>query len=125
MSEERKRLSWVGWNSVCKHKLKYGFGIVDLQVQNRALLHKWIWRYNEENEGLWRVVIQERNGGNPLELIPCVSESKMTSKMLKKSFSLYPIVTIILIFYLLVWEWRWATIVTFYFGRINGLRVSC
>lgn len=82
-SEGRKKLHWVDWNTVCKHKSEGGLGIIDLEIQNRALLTKWIWQYSKEQGSLWRAVIQERNGGRPLELTPHVRKCRMTSKMWK------------------------------------------
>lgn len=50
-------------------------------MQNKTLLNKGIWRYNEENESLRRRVIQEKNGGNPSKLLPRVNESNRVSKV--------------------------------------------
>ncbi|XVE71618.1 hypothetical protein DITRI_Ditri10aG0165600 [Diplodiscus trichospermus] len=39
-------------------------------LKNGALLNKWIWRYGEENEALWRSVIAEKYGGCHTDLLP-------------------------------------------------------
>ncbi|XVE65659.1 hypothetical protein DITRI_Ditri08aG0017800 [Diplodiscus trichospermus] len=41
-----------------------------LSIGDRALLNKWIWRYGDEKEALWRKVIDDKYGGK--ELLPQV-----------------------------------------------------
>ena len=36
--------------------------IRDLRKQNNSLLMKWLWRYNEEGQALWKDVIKSKYG---------------------------------------------------------------
>ncbi|KAE8686216.1 hypothetical protein F3Y22_tig00111071pilonHSYRG00012 [Hibiscus syriacus] len=57
-TSEKQKLHWVKWTSVCKPKAVGGLGIADLEVQNRALLGKWIWKYANEKGSLWQRVMK-------------------------------------------------------------------
>ncbi|KAL4302374.1 hypothetical protein GQ457_10G006520 [Hibiscus cannabinus] len=61
-NKEGRSIHWVKWDSVCKPKLGGGLGLWDLRLKNRALLNKWIWRYGEETESLWRKVVDVKYG---------------------------------------------------------------
>ena len=43
-----RKIHWVDWESVCNPKENAGLGIVDLNIKNRALLNKWVWKYSDE-----------------------------------------------------------------------------
>ncbi|GKU94416.1 hypothetical protein SLEP1_g7914 [Rubroshorea leprosula] len=71
-SEENNRISWVRWDSVYKSKDEGGLGVKNLGTFNVALLGKWRWRLLEEENALWRRVLEvkykvnrinERRGG--------------------------------------------------------------
>ncbi|XVF41900.1 hypothetical protein PTKIN_Ptkin01aG0317600 [Pterospermum kingtungense] len=49
-----------------------GLGIVDLNLKNHALLSKWIWRFADEKDALWRKLIIQKYGGDSDSLIPDV-----------------------------------------------------
>lgn len=38
------------------------YGVRNLKLQNNSLLKKWLWRYNEEGQTLWKDVIQQIYG---------------------------------------------------------------
>ncbi|XVF83970.1 hypothetical protein PTKIN_Ptkin16aG0537100 [Pterospermum kingtungense] len=69
----KKKLHLVGWNQVCAPKVFSGIGLVDLELKNRALLNKWIWRYAEDEKSLWRRVVDGCYGGSNNDLIPRMS----------------------------------------------------
>ena len=71
-SSSNKKLHWVDWKSVCNLKELGGLGLIDLNLKNRALLNKWIWRFSEEPKALWSSIICSKYGGNQSSLIPCV-----------------------------------------------------
>lgn len=60
----------MDWETVCKHKFLGGLGIVDLAVKNRGLLNKWIWRYANEEDAMWRKIIVGKYGENYTNLLP-------------------------------------------------------
>ena len=43
----------VNWETVCTLKENGGLGIIDLAVQNDALLTKWLWELEAKPMGLW------------------------------------------------------------------------
>jgi len=42
-SEDKKKIAWVGWNSLCMRKEYRGLGVRRLREFNVALLGKWCW----------------------------------------------------------------------------------
>ena len=55
-NKEGKGLHLVKWQTAQLHKQSGGLGIRNLGLQNRSLLSKWLWRFNNEEEALWREV---------------------------------------------------------------------
>ncbi|WMV58532.1 hypothetical protein MTR67_051917 [Solanum verrucosum] len=43
-------------------KLSGGLGVRNLRILNECLLMKWLWRYVEEEQALWREVIHHKYG---------------------------------------------------------------
>ncbi|OMO79278.1 hypothetical protein CCACVL1_13790 [Corchorus capsularis] len=54
-SNDLKKIHWINWNQVCKPKEIGGLDIVDLDLNNRGLLKKWVWRFGNERNSLWRM----------------------------------------------------------------------
>uniref|UniRef100_A0A2N9EW14 Reverse transcriptase domain-containing protein n=1 Tax=Fagus sylvatica TaxID=28930 RepID=A0A2N9EW14_FAGSY len=52
----------VGWNTVCSLVDQGGLGVRKVNVINRALLAKWMWRFGREEDHLWRRVIAAKYG---------------------------------------------------------------
>ena len=52
----------VNWKTVCLEKSRGGLGVRGLSVMNRALLCKWCWRFANERDSLWRMVISSKYG---------------------------------------------------------------
>ena len=57
-----KKPHLVKWSTVCVNKRNRGLGVRDLSILNRALLCKWIWRFANEKNALWRNVIRWKFG---------------------------------------------------------------
>ncbi|XP_059291348.1 uncharacterized protein LOC132044830 [Lycium ferocissimum] len=43
-------------------KQQEGLGMKNLRKQNQSLLMKWLWRYSNEDQSLWKKVIKEKYG---------------------------------------------------------------
>ena len=52
----------VNWNTVCREKNRGGLGVRGLSMMNQALLCKWCWRFANERDSLWRLVISTKFG---------------------------------------------------------------
>ncbi|RVW44616.1 Heat shock protein 90-5, chloroplastic [Vitis vinifera] len=52
----------IKWKVVCSPKEEGGLGIRKIDVLNKALLGKWVWRYAYEKENLWKRVIGVKYG---------------------------------------------------------------
>jgi len=48
----------VRWEEVCRLKDEGGLGIANLKQMNQALLGKWLWRYFNQSDLMWRKLIQ-------------------------------------------------------------------
>lgn len=52
-----KKINWISWEQICKNSKLGGLGLGFLGWRNRALLLKWLWRFGNEKQALWRRVI--------------------------------------------------------------------
>uniref|UniRef100_A0A803PW65 Uncharacterized protein n=1 Tax=Cannabis sativa TaxID=3483 RepID=A0A803PW65_CANSA len=52
----------VAWDEVCKPRSEGGLAIGRLELRNKGLLMKWLWRYPLEPNSLWHKVIKSRYG---------------------------------------------------------------
>jgi hypothetical protein len=52
----------VNWSKVCSPISKGGLGIRNLRTFHRALLGKWLWRYEHERGAWWRIVVDAKIG---------------------------------------------------------------
>ncbi|KAJ9673635.1 hypothetical protein PVL29_023281 [Vitis rotundifolia] len=59
---ERIQRDFLWGGVVCTHKEKGGLGIRRIDMLNKALLGKWVWRFASENDNLWKKVIGEKYG---------------------------------------------------------------
>ncbi|KAM0044066.1 putative RNA-directed DNA polymerase [Helianthus debilis subsp. tardiflorus] len=56
-SVEERKLHWVKWDRVARHKKEGGLGLSKLKEINVSLLTKWGWCFKTESNNLWRKVI--------------------------------------------------------------------
>uniref|UniRef100_A0A2N9G8A9 Reverse transcriptase zinc-binding domain-containing protein n=1 Tax=Fagus sylvatica TaxID=28930 RepID=A0A2N9G8A9_FAGSY len=52
----------VSWDTVCSPIAHGGLGVRKVEVFNRALLGKWLWKFGREETNLWRWVIVAKYG---------------------------------------------------------------
>ncbi|KAJ9708505.1 hypothetical protein PVL29_000510 [Vitis rotundifolia] len=57
-----RRAHLVNWEMVCRDKEKGGLGIRKLNLLNRALLGKWVWRFACAKEEFWKQVLIAKYG---------------------------------------------------------------
>jgi len=58
VNKEGNFMPLVKWEIVQQHKDRGGLGVGDIVVKNSALLFKWWWRYANEEDPLWKRVVQ-------------------------------------------------------------------
>ena len=49
----RRKVHWVKWEEMCKHKDEVGMGFEDLTVFNEAMLAKLAWRLFNDDTSLF------------------------------------------------------------------------
>lgn len=54
---DKAGISLINWEAACLPKKWGGMGIIDLRVQNTALLLRWWWRQYEEPTALWTITV--------------------------------------------------------------------
>ena len=57
-----KKPHLVSWATVCTDKKVGGLGVRGLHKLNKALLGKWLWRFANERNSLWRKTIRRKFG---------------------------------------------------------------
>lgn len=45
-----------------------GLGIINVQLKNQAVLAKWVWRFHNKRDALWRKVIKTKYGSTLMDL---------------------------------------------------------
>ncbi|KAL4584334.1 hypothetical protein LXL04_008933 [Taraxacum kok-saghyz] len=61
---DQKYIPWVKWQEACKDKKYGGLGIGELDIINKGLLGKWIWRFRKEKSALWVKIISSIHGAD-------------------------------------------------------------
>ncbi|XP_022007309.1 uncharacterized protein LOC110906495 [Helianthus annuus] len=63
-SDDVRKMSWVSWDVVTKPIRDGGLGISRLEMNNIALIGKWLWRFYNEQQAMWRRVIVSIHGSS-------------------------------------------------------------
>jgi hypothetical protein len=82
----------VNWSTVCSPVCEGGLGIRNLRTFNRALLGKWLWRYAQEREAWWRLVVEAKFGsvgGGWCSLAPVGPHGVGLWKNIRRGWSLF------------------------------------
>jgi len=61
-SEDRRKIPWINWNTVCLRKEYGGLGVRQLREFNWSLIGKWCWRLLVDKGGFWYRVLVARCG---------------------------------------------------------------
>lgn len=59
---DRKKYHHVAWDIVLKPKNLGGLGVKDLHLMNIALLMKWLWKFGEDDNPLWKNLVSQKYG---------------------------------------------------------------
>lgn len=57
---ERRKIHWVRWDDLCRHKNQGGMGLKDLTLFNEAMLAKLAWRLLHDDSSLFYKVFKAR-----------------------------------------------------------------
>ena len=57
-----RKIHLINWGTICLSKENGGLGIRSFSNFNKALLGKWNWRFIEEENFVWRVIISLKYG---------------------------------------------------------------
>lgn len=79
-SEHNRKLHLVSWSKVCMSMKQGGLGIKNIRLANESLLLKWWWRYGQEDDALWKLVICEKYGSIRERWFPVLATNGSTSK---------------------------------------------
>ena len=60
---EKKKYRLARWNVVCRPKDQGGLGIHDLEIKNKALLGKWLYKLLTE-DGVWQTLLRRKYIGS-------------------------------------------------------------
>ena len=88
---EGRKIAWISWDTICKAKEEGGLGIRSIELFNKALLAKWLWRLGSSECGLWKEVLESKYGLRWLSNSYVPKQNKFTSRwwldLFKVSFS--------------------------------------
>ena len=65
----KRKVHAVHWDSVCCSKKKGGLGIGKMVDKNNGMIAKWIWRFGNEGDSIWKSVICSKYGINKDRLV--------------------------------------------------------
>ena len=68
------------WDNICKVKDEGGLGIKRIELFNKALLAKWLWRLGSTKYGLWKEVLESKYGLRWLSNSYVPKKNRLTSR---------------------------------------------
>jgi hypothetical protein len=111
---EKFKYHLVSWSTVCSPISEGRLGIRNLRIFNKALLGKWLWRYEHEREILWRLVVDAKYGSTWAgwcSLDPHGSHEVGLWKNIRKGWSLFSSLTRLILgngFRIRFWDDVWC-----------------
>ena len=58
--ELKRKYRLAKWDIICRPKDQGGLGIENLEVKNRCLLSKWLWKLSLENDAMWAQILRNK-----------------------------------------------------------------
>lgn len=78
-SNQRGGSHLVNWTTVTVTRISEALCVGDLQKKNDAFLAKWLWRYSQPENALWKKVIKSNLATqSQCCWIPCIRNEKTT-----------------------------------------------
>ena len=56
----KRKYRLAKWDIICRPKDQGGLGIENLEVKNRCLLSKWLWKLSSETEAMWAQILRSK-----------------------------------------------------------------
>ena len=60
IDENKNKYRLAKWDVICRPKDQGGLGIENLEVKNRCLLSKWLYRLSIERDGVWAQLLRNK-----------------------------------------------------------------
>ena len=58
--ELKRKYRLAKWDIICRPKDQGGLGIENLEIKNRCLLSKWLWKLSTENDAMWAQILHAK-----------------------------------------------------------------
>lgn len=58
--ELKRKYRLAKWDIICRPKDQGGLGIENLEIKNRCLLSKWLWKLSTENDAMWAQILRAK-----------------------------------------------------------------
>ena len=58
--EVKTKYRLTRWDIICRPKDQAGLGIENLEIKNKCLLSKWLFRLSVETDGMWAQILRNK-----------------------------------------------------------------
>src|SRR3989337_1881294 len=58
--EAKKKYRLSRWDIICRPKDQGGLGIENLEIKNKCLMSKWLYRLSLETDGMWALILRNK-----------------------------------------------------------------